>query len=307
MRRIYAQTQQRQVGCFYVHRMNGGTHETEMKRRHPEWCFTTPWTYEGEPGHWNFAYPEVRQYIADKLVAGAQQHDLDGMELDFVRGFVFPPGQQWSQRHKLTQFVRDLRVRLLAIERKRNRPFLLSVRIPENPMGCHYDGLDVETWVGEQLVDILVPGCRSFEVDLAAFRRMTVGTPVRIYPALDDHHSSDGYCTPPIEVFRGVVSNWRRQGADGLQAFNFAYAPFEHRPWWRLHRQFYWDVSRPEGLDGLDKTFVLQRHGGGHGPLVHADPEDWTIPRHGYANSNMLSPLPAPLDPSGRTDLLLRL
>ena len=303
--KIYAQTRQRGIPHFYVHRMNGGTHATATKRRHPEWCFATPWTGEGEPGHWNFAYPEMRRYVAANLVQIAREKDLDGLELDFARGFVFPPGEQWLQRDKLTHFVRDLRTSLLKIGRERGRPLLLGVRVPENLLGNHYDGLDLKTWVREKLVDILVPGCRSFEVDVPAFRRLAAGSPIKIYPALDDHHSSDGYCTPPIEVFRGLVSNWRRQGADGLQAFNFAYAPFQDRPWWRLHQQFYREVSRPEGLGGLDKTFVAQRRGGGHGLLVHADPENWFLPRHGYANTNMFAPLPAPI--GDRPDLLLRL
>ena len=37
------------------------------------------------------------------------------------------------------------------------------------------------------------------------------------------------------------------------------------------------------------------------------NPEDWYTPRYCYANTNMLAPLPADLDNSGRTDTLLPL
>ena len=37
------------------------------------------------------------------------------------------------------------------------------------------------------------------------------------------------------------------------------------------------------------------------------NPEDWYTPRYWYANTNMLAPLPADLDNSGRTDTLLPL
>ena len=52
------------------------------------------------------------------------------------------------------------------------------------------------------------------------------------------------------------------------------------------------------------KTFVVQRHEGRHGPSVHPDPEDWSTPHVGFANTNMLSLLPASQDNSGKTDVL---
>ncbi len=173
-------------------------------------------------------------------------------------------------------------------------------------MGCHFDGLDVETWARGQLVDIFVPGCRSLEVDVYAFRRITAGTPIRLYPALDDHHAASGYCYPPIEVFRGAFSNWYRQGADGVQAFNFAYAPDSPGPA-ELHRQAYQEMGDPEKMKYMNKTFVLSRRGGGHGPRVVPDAHDWRTPRHMYANTNMFSPLPAALDNDGKADTLLTL
>ena len=68
---------------------------------------------------------------------------------------------------------------------------------------------------------MFVLGCRSFEVDVAGFRRTTQGKNIKLYPSLDDGHASDGYCNPPVEVLRGVLSNWNRQGADGVQTFNW--------------------------------------------------------------------------------------
>ena len=276
-----------------------------LKEEHPEWLFHTQWT---ENGYWNYAHEGVREYYLRNLREVAERYDFDGIELDFARGLVLPPGEAWQNRHHVTDFMRQLRRFLLEVEARREKPFLLAARVPENLMGCHFDGLDVETWAQEQLVDILVLGCRSLEVEVAAFRQITAGKTIRLFPALDDHHSSDGYCTPEIEVFRGVVSNWRQQGADGLQTFNFAYGPRgEDEPWWEMHRQFYRDISDPDRWERLAKTFVVQRHGGGHGTIVHPNPEDWSTPRAGFANTNLLSPLPVPLDNLGKADVLLAL
>ena len=66
--------------------------------------------------------------------------------------------------------------------KKRGRPLLLAARVPEDLIGCHFDGMDVETWVRDFLVDILVVGTRTANADIAAFRHMVKGTPIKIYP-----------------------------------------------------------------------------------------------------------------------------
>ena len=66
-------------------------------------------------------------------------------------------------------------------------------------MGCHFDGMDVETWVRDFLVDILVVGTRTANADIAAFRHIVKGTPIKLYPSFDDHHSTDGYREPDLE------------------------------------------------------------------------------------------------------------
>ena len=120
-------------------------------------------------------------------------------------------------------------------------------------------------WIKQNLVDILALGIRNFDVDLEAFRRLTEGTHIRIYPSIDDHHASDGYATPPIEIYRGVATNWLKNGADGIQTFNFNHAPdFPFQNVWETHLQAYREIGRLETLKYKDKIFVLQRRGGGH-------------------------------------------
>ena len=316
------ETRRRGIEVFYSHRMNGGDNDPQyqegrgsflddldnlykvpVKEAHPDWLLEVD-THPN--GLWNFAVPGVRRYALDILTEIAGEYGFDGLELDFARMTpVLPPGEGWLLRDCLTEFMRSVRAMTLEVERRRGRPFLLAARVPENLPGCHFDGIDVETWVGERLIDILALGVRSFDVDVAAFRALTGDEPIKLYCALDDHHSSDGYCAPPIEVLRGVASNWRQQGADGIQTFNFKYEPDPGEPCWQLHRQFYRELSAPGGMAGLDKTFVRQRRGGGHGAEIIPFAEEWETPRRGYHNTNMLAPLPAPLAGDGRTDTLL--
>ena len=174
-----------------------------MKEAHPDWLIHT-WNANG---YWNFAIEGVHEYKLSILREAAENYDFDGIELDFARVCpVLPPGHQWEYRDRLTEFIRATREMLLEIARKRGRPLLLAARVPENLEGCHFDGIDAETWAQEELLDIFVMGCRSFDVDIAAFRRITAGTNIKLYPCIDDHHASDGYQWPPIEVMRGVAA-----------------------------------------------------------------------------------------------------
>jgi hypothetical protein len=318
------ETRKRGLEVFYSHRMNGGDNDPQfqegrgsfiddtanlyqvpMKREHPDWLIQVP---SNPNGLWNFAIEGVRDYVLRNLTEIIEDYDFDGLELDFARSTpLLPPRRAWEHRDDLTALIRDLRSVALEVERKRRRPFLLAARVPENLVGCHFDGIDVATWAQDRLIDIFTMGVRSFDIDVAAFRRITEGAPIKLYCVLDDHHSSDGYAAPPIEVFRGVFSNWYRQGADGVQTFNFKFAPDPGELCWELHLQAYRELGDPDTIRRLDKTFVAQRRGGGHGQVVIPFPETWETPRYKYFNTNMLAPLPAALDSAGKADTLVTL
>ena len=312
---VLAATQRRGLECFFSHRMNGSDNDLgpfariPAKVAHPDWLFRTPWCTHEDNGYWNFALPQVHDYVLRNLREVIERWPFDGMELDFARGVVFPAGQGWSNRERLTEFIAQLRELSLAVSERRGRPFLLAARIPETLVGCRFDGIDVEHWVDEQLIDLLALGVRSFEVDLADFRRVVAGTPVKLYPSIDDHHATDGYQNPGIEVLRGVAANWWHQGADGIHTFNFNYAtdaPYAGQDW-ASHRRAYQELGAVATLSAKDKCFVVQRRGGGHGSTVIPNPEDWATPRYNYANTNMLAQLPAAVPNDGRTDLLLQI
>ena len=301
----------RGIESFYDYRINGSDNDLgpvrkiPMKEKHPDWLIHT-WN---ENGYFNFAIKGVRDYKLGILREIAERYDFDGIALDFARVCpVLPPGQAWQLREHLTQFMRELRHITFEVAGKRGRPLLIGIRIPENLQGCHFDGIDIESWVAENLIDIVAPGVRSFDVDLGAFRRITAGTQVKLYPSIDDHHASDGYATPPLEIYRGVAANWLQQGADGIQVFNFNHAPdFPYGGVWNTHLAAYQQIGDLQTLHHKNKVFVVQRRGGGHGTTVVPNPEDWTTPRWMYFNTNMLAPLPAPLANDGKADTLLQI
>jgi hypothetical protein len=168
-------------------------------------------------------------------------------------------------------------------------------------------------------VDIFVLGNRSRDVELSAFRRITHGTGIKLYPSWDEHHASDGYYNASIDIYRGVYANFWNQGADGVHTFNLCYPNPKHMQslglemWpglaerWAVQKQIYREIDSPENLRFQDKTFFVQRRGGGHGNTVVPDPEDWSTPREMFTMTNMLAPLPARLDNQGKVDTLLTL
>ena len=328
------ETKNRGMETFFTYRINGADNDIPMpkvakipmKEEHPDWLIHTHQgnkyvdlfgasVTEDSNGKWNFAIQGVRDYKLSILKEIAEDYDFDGIDLDFARGCpVLPPEHQWESRELLTEFMRSVRSMLQSVSEKRGRPFLLSARIPEDIVGCHFDGIDIETWVSEQLLDIIVLGVRSYDVDVESFRRMTSGKNIKLYPSLDECHTSDGYYCPPIEVLRGVLCNWFKRGLDGFQAFNFGYASNEtlkkfgmlaHNENTQVHLQLLREMNDIESMFLKDKAFVVQRRGGGHGPSVIPNPEDWYTPRWNYINTNMLSQLPVRLSENENVDSIV--
>ncbi len=326
------EARRRNIESFFSYRINGSDSDhilriPKFKREHPEMCLYDEASSQGRASPmYNFAFAEVRAHKLAILGEVFDLWDLDGVEIDFARACpVLPPGKAWEMRDSLTAFMRDLRVILQEKAAKRGHPILISARVPETLVGCHYDGLDVETWIESGLVDILTLGCRTFEVEHLEFKDIADAWGVKLYPCMDDIHAIEGYNSPPIEVFRGVVDNWMAQGFEGLQTFNFQNAE-PHvltitsgtDKWlagqWALHKLFYEEIGSGAIATGK-KTWVIQRRLGGRrdfrpgypGEPIRFRPWEWKTPRHRYCNSNIEAQLPALLPADRDQDLFLHL
>ncbi len=313
-------TRERGLETFYSFRINGGDNDLvvqrpiPMKLKHPDWLLAGPWAPD-QKLYWNFAFAQVRQRKLAVISELVENYNLDGLEIDFARGpIVLPMGQQWKNRHHLTQLMREIRLMTMQAAKKRGRPLLLAARLPETIAGCRVDGIDIETWTNDRLLDIIVLGCRSFDGDVAAYRQLTAGSHIQLLGGSDEHHTSDGYDAPPIEVLRGVFTNWWQQGVDGIYCFNWTYAmPADAKKIGALlhdsgmssvHRTLYREIGEPASLRQKDKTFVVQRRGGGGSGAP--PPINWKTPRF-FQNTNMFAPLPASLENAGRADTHLHL
>ena len=312
VQRLVEETKRRNLECFWHHRVSevdirrdgkGAAWKDQpdpLKQAHPDWTLKCWWPH----GLWDFSVSEVRQITIASLREVAERYDFDGIQLDFARHVpCLPLGHQWELRHHVTDLVRGVRRMLLEVEQKRGRPFLLAAKVPRNLKGCHIDGFDVEVWAAENLVDIFTLGSRSMDVDVAAFRRVTAGHNIKLQPCFDDHHTTDGYRFPPIEVLRGVFANWWQQGADSVCTFNWSNAPPDVQRKLRddyllgpdSHQQAYHEAGSAESLQFKDKVFAVERRGG----------YPWA---EGYFNRNDDAPLPVNLANDDQpTELRLRI
>ena len=125
----------------------------------------------------------------------------------------------------------------------------LAVRVDETIESCLLDGLDVETWAREGLMDIVSLGSGATYCDIQSFRRITKGTGIGIYPCVY------GYPTTPTaksvygsyspEAIRGIAANYWANGADGMYTFN-----------WGSSSPLNNEIGDPEALAGKDKLFL---------------------------------------------------
>lgn len=321
---------------FFSYRINGSDNDPDFDPPHdfkdpiPFKAARPEWMIQLWHAYWDFTRSEVRDLKLNVLREVATRYDYDGISVDFARiPVLFPEGTQWERRDLLTDYMCQLRSILIDIGSDRGRPYLLAARVPEDLAGCHFDGIDVETWVRESLVDILVVGARTANADVAAYRRLTTGTPIRIYPSWDDHHSSDGYRHPSLRIYRGVFANWWRHDPDGVHTFNLmspspetkralgidlkprhrggANDELELETAWNLQCHVFNEIGSCETLYNLDKIFYVERRGGGHGTDFTPSPNNWHTPRLAYFQTNMRAPLPVNLLVDGSADALFTL
>mgnify|MGYP001026688461 CR=1 FL=1 len=168
------------------------------------------------------AYPEINTYKIAILKEIAENYEVDGIYLDFLR---FPPYVLYEEplisgfekefgkdprelsdynldwlyyrARYMTEFMRDLRNELREIERKQHRKIELVAQIDcktvfsSDPECRRIDnnlilGIDIKNWIKENLIDILAPSnSRVYtNISLDHFKSLLKGKGVKLWPVL---------------------------------------------------------------------------------------------------------------------------
>lgn len=201
-----------------------------LKVEHPEWLVGNP--KDRTPcGRWSsvdYAVPEIRELAFRYIEEVCDSYDVDGVELDFFRHLCYFKSTAMggkasdSQRALMTDLMR--RIRSMTEERgiQRGRPILVSIRVPDSVEYCRDMGFDLETWLKDGLVDLLITTCyfrlNPWEYSVQLGHKYGV----QVYPCLSDSRvrGETRFRRASLESYRGRALNAWNAGADGLHLFN---------------------------------------------------------------------------------------
>ncbi|HEX7009840.1 MAG TPA: hypothetical protein VF184_07655 [Phycisphaeraceae bacterium] len=225
------------------------------------------------PKNWlNFQFQEVRDYRLGIIfeVIDRYQDVMDGIELDFNRHpLFFPRGSGMTHADLLTEMVAKVRAKLDEVGQERGRPYYLIVRVNPTLETCHYSALDVERWMREGLVDVIVPAQLydlSYDMRIEELVRLGRSTGVKVYPAIyprtehvhafvqspsEADYSGKTTHIPSVELLRGAASNLWHLGADGFELYNFRTPPGPLG--YQAHRVF----ADPAALTMQDRLYMI--------------------------------------------------
>ena len=240
----------------------------------------------------DFTHQVVRDRKFEIIEEVCLRYDLDGVELDFIRHpvlfkSIFEGGTITPEQVSLmTAFIRRIRGRMDEIGEERGRPLLLSVRSPDDLELSLGIGLDLDAWMREGLVDMLIlgGGYAHFSLPVAKMARAAHAYGVPLYPCVNNPGQlMDGKGT---EMTRALATKWYAGGADGIYFWNLT------APWEQIRDEARWRALRKRVyacLDGIDDPKALE----GKEKIYSAAEEVW-FP---YAFISSRGRLPAPLEP----------
>lgn len=284
------------IEAFWSFRMND-THDVahrpdkpyflfpEFKEQHPEWLIGN-WKDRTQHGRWssvNYAIPEIRDLAYRFVEEVCQNYDVDGVEMDFFRHLTYFKSSAFGgiasaeECEMMTGLLRRIRTMSEAEGMKRGRPILLAVRVPDDADYCRDLGLDVEQWMKEGLIDMLITTgyfrLHSWQHSVEWAHRHGVS----IYPALTDPRVKGGdgpYQRSSADAYRGRAARAWAAGADGMYCFNL-YDIDRKSPLWG-------QIGDPAALALSSKLYFVTD--------VDGNPDSWLANGKRYRDVPILTP-----------------
>ena len=174
----------------------------------------------------DFAIPQVREHIFGIIQEVAQNYDVDCIGMEFFKYWPFfresLEGNPVEPEHLelMNDFLR--RIRHMADEQanRRGRPLLLAAHTPFSLADSIHVGVDLETWLKEGLIDLLMPGGNLESVFCSSYNDMIAlghKYEVPVYPCVSwgfwDRWAFLGLTEGKIQAVRVVVRDPPRSSA----------------------------------------------------------------------------------------------
>ena len=166
--------------------------------------------------------------------------------------------------------------------RERGRPILIAARMPDSTGFCRDMGFDIERWLQEGLVDMLITTCYfqlnpwEYSVELGH----KYGVPV--YPCLSDSRvvGETRFRRSSAASYRGRAMNAWAAGADGLHMFNF-FDP---------NAQIWREIGDPKSLLAMDKLYFVNVRDGDPRRYLARGLEYRTLSDFGPSQPRLITP-----------------
>jgi hypothetical protein len=242
----------------------------KLKQAHPEWLIGSI-NKRPKYGVWSavdFGVPEIRDLAFRYCEEVCQNYDVDGIELDFFRhAFFFKSSARGepcteAELSQMTDLIRRIRKMTQDLGRKRNRPILLAVRVPDSLEYCRFIGLDLENWLKGNLLDLLVVAGYTQLNPWAYSVNLGHKYGVQVYPSLDESRIKNDPARElraGLATYRGRALNVWSAGADGVYMFNYFDA---QSSLWR-------ELGDPKVLAKLKRNYFASIRGVGSVPVPH--------------------------------------
>ncbi len=255
----------RGLEIFYSNRMND-CHDAYfdgmayyIRKDHPEWCMGIKEEGRKFPypnprsmwSAWDFEIPEVRELTVEAMREVCRTYDIDGIELDFMRGLLyFRPGFELrpvEQKHidLMADMVRKIRRVTEEEGLNRGRPILLAASAVADPAVMRNAGIDLELLMKENLIDLVTLwNCGVCTSPMKTVIDVAHRHNIPAYTMVNSFHKAGHYKDPLI--WRGDAMVRWSEDADGIYTFNMFDPTLA--VWWQL--------GEPEKLINLDKSYT---------------------------------------------------
>lgn len=235
---------------------------SSFKEQHPEALLGAR---DRRPAHgsWvavDYARPEVREFLFRVFEELCRDYDIDGIEMDFYRhlvyfGTVAQGGQATPEEiETMTDLVRRVRAMTEVEGVRRGKPLLLTARVPDSVGFCMGMGLDIETWLEEGLLDVLIAGgdfrLNSWEYSAALGERHGIPVYADLDPSIP-YGLGKRFDRNSLQALRGRALEAWDAGMAGVYLFNH-FNP-RHPLWWEL--------GDPDALGRQEKLYFANVKG----------------------------------------------
>ena len=222
---------------------------------HPEWRLSN--------GALDYEQPEVRELQMKLVKEVCARYDIDGLELDYQRFWLyFRPGREHDGAKLMAAFVREARQATDQAAKRLGHPVKLAVRMPSTPWIARRHGLDAVAWAKEGLVDLVIAASfwhsTNSDIPIETWKGLLIGTGCEVAVGLEDAANSgaSGRRTMTHEEMRGILISGLHRGADAVYFFNLFTGPYHF--WSREdHDRLLRDAGSYQTLQGGSRRHLL--------------------------------------------------